>query len=182
MIPRAGLLAHAERPTFCLVENISQAGAQLRLYGRVPEGAHVTLRVADEDAVTGRIAWAHQTSAGMKFDSPLDAITLLRAMQKLPPTKRRSFPRVKAVARVRLRTDGRTYPGELRDVSAIGARVVTPRPVRLGPSVMITLPDLPTIKAFVRWKDENELGLAFEAPLSIQLIAKWTNERMHVSS
>ncbi len=56
------------------------------------------------------------------------------------------------------------------------------RPVRLGPSVMVTLPDLPTIKAFVRWQDERqELGLAFEAPLPIQLIAEWMNERMNVS-
>jgi hypothetical protein len=181
MILRIGLLAHGERSTFCLVKNISPAGAQLRLYGRVTEGSDVALRVGDEEAVTGRIAWVQEESAGVEFHTPLDATALSRTIQKLPPTKRRSSPRVKAPARVLLRTGGRSYPGELRDISAMGARIGTPRPIRLGPSVMLTLPDLPTIKAFVRWEDETELGLAFEAPLPIQLIAEWMSERVNVS-
>jgi hypothetical protein len=181
MILRVGLLAYGERSTFCLVKNISPMGAQLRLYGRVTEGSNVTLRVGDEDPVSGRIAWVKDVSAGMEFESPLEAATLLRAMQKLPAAKRRSSPRVKIAARVLLRTDGRSYPGELLDVSAIGARIRTSRPVRLGPSILVTLPDLPTIKAFVRWNEGTDLGLAFNEPLPIQLIAEWMNERVNVS-
>lgn len=181
MILRIGLLAHGERATFCLVKDISPAGAQVRLYGRVTEGENVALRVGDEDAVAGRIGWAHGTSAGVEFHTPLDATSLLRAIQKLPPAKRRSSPRVKAPARVLLRTGGRSYAGELHDISATGARIRTQRPIRLGPSVMITLPDLPTIKAFVRWSEETELGLVFEVPLPIQLIAEWMSERVNVS-
>jgi hypothetical protein len=181
MILRIGLLAHGERSTFCLVKNISPAGAEVRLYGRVPDGADVTLRVGDEDAISGRIAWTHDTSAGVEFHTPLDTTTILRAMQKLPPAKRRSSPRVKVPARVLLRTAGRSYAGTLRDISATGARVGTQRPIRLGPSMMITLPGLPAIKAFVRWNDDTELGLAFESPLPIQLIAEWMGERVHVS-
>lgn len=181
MILRVGLLAYGEGATFCLVKNISPTGAQLRLYGQVPENANVVLRVGDEEAVTGGIAWVQGNLAGIEFDHVLNSGMLLRAMQKLPQAKRRSSPRVKTAARVLLRTGGRNYPGELRDVSAIGARVRTSRAIQLGPSVMITLPDLPTIKAFVRWNRESELGLAFEAPLPIQLIAEWMNGRLNVS-
>ena len=181
MILRVGLLAHGERATFALVRNISPTGAQLRLYGRVREGTDVTLRMGDEEPIAGSIAWAQDDFAGVEFDNMLDSTMLLRALQKLPPEKRRSSPRVKAAARVLLRTGGRTYPAELQDVSAIGARIRTLRPVKLGPSVMVTLPDLPAIKAFVRWNEETDLGLAFDAPLPIQLIAEWMNERLNVS-
>lgn len=181
MILRVGLLSHGDRSTFCLVKNISPTGAQVRPYGRLPEGGVVALRVGDEDAVAGRLAWIDADLAGIEFDSPLEATTLLRAVQKLASAKRRSTPRVKAAAKVLLRTGGRNYPAELRDVSAMGARVRSLRDVCLGPSVMVTLPDLPTIKAFVRWKDELELGLVFESPLPMQLIAQWMSERVRVS-
>jgi hypothetical protein len=180
MILRVGLLAHGERSTFCLVKNISPMGAQLRLYGQVAEGISVTLAVGDEDPVRGQIAWAKDGTAGVEFENPLDATTLLRAMQKLPATKRRSSPRVKTAAHALLRTGGRSYPGQLLDVSAVGARVRTPRPIRIGPSIMVTLPDLPTIKAFVRWNEETELGLAFNEPLPIQLLAEWMNDRVNL--
>ena len=181
IILRIGVLAYAERSTFCVVKDISPTGAQLRLFGSVPADAAVALRVGDEDAVNGRIAWVRDMSAGIEFDDPIDATRLLRVMQKVAPVKRRSSPRVEAAARVLLRTGGRSYPAELADISAMGARVRALRPVRLGPSVMVTLPDLPTVKAFVRWTDETDLGLVFESPLPIQLIAEWMNQRVNVS-
>lgn len=79
-----------------------------------------------------------------------------------------------------LRTGGRTYFAELRDISATGARVRTRKTVSLGPSVMLTLPDIPTVKAYVRWVDECELGLIFESPIPIQIIAEWLDERITV--
>lgn len=181
MILRVGILADAERTAFCLVKNISPTGAQIKAYGPVSEGRDVTLRVGDEEPVAGRIAWVNDSVAGIHFDRAQDPAALLRATQKLAPNGRRSSPRVNAAGWVLLRTGGRTYAGELRDISTTGAKVRTLKTVPLGPSIMVTIPDLPTMKTYVRWKDENELGLIFEAPLPIQLIAEWLGDRINIS-
>lgn len=182
LILRVGLLAHERRTTYCLVKNISTAGAQVKLYGQIAKGTEIDLKVGDEDGLAGRIAWVKDAAAGIEFHSPVDAATLLRAVQRIPTTKRRSSPRVTTVAQTLLRTNGRTYPGELRNISATGARIQTLQPIRPGPAVMVTLPDLPPIRAFVRWHDDTDLGLVFETPLPIQIIAEWVSERVHVSA
>ena len=51
-----------------------------------------------------------------------------------------------------------------------------------APSVFLTLPELPTIRAHVRWADEAELGLFFESPIPIQIIAGWLGGRLRVSA
>lgn len=181
MILRVGILADRERTTFCLVKNISPTGAQIKPYGRVADGCEITLRVGDEDPLPGRVAWVTDALAGIEFAETQNPAALLRATQKLPPTSRRSSPRINAAAWVLLRTGGRTYAGELRDISTTGAKIRTLKTVPLGPSVMLTIPDLPAMRTYVRWKDETDLGLLFETPLPIQLIAEWLSERVHVS-
>src|SRR4051812_48164041 len=101
--------------------------------------------------VPGRVAWIRDELVGIEFASPIEPETMLRLSQKRSQSHRRSSPRVTAMARGLLRTNGRTYPVELRDIGAFGAKIRTSRPPkRLGPSVMLVLPDLPAIKGFVR--------------------------------
>jgi len=181
IVLRVGLLSDGARATFCLVKNVSPHGVQLKLYGQVTVGSAVNLRIGDEEPIEGHIAWVRDGLAGMEFPSPLDPVGLLRMAQKLPATKRRSSPRVGAIAQVVIRTGGKVYPAELCDISTSGAKVRTRQSPQLGPSVMLSVPNLPTMRAFVRWADETELGLVFDAPLPIQLIAEWVNDRVRVS-
>lgn len=177
-----GLLTHRARPSVCLVKNISPTGAQVKLYSQAPVGSDVTLQVGDEDAVAGRVAWARNDLAGIDFEATVEPTMLLRAAQKLPPTKRRSSPRVKTVAQVLLRTGGRVYAGALCNISTSGANVRTFKPVELGPSILITLPDFPPMKAYVRWGDETHLGLMFECHLPVDLLSEWLDGRLYVSA
>lgn len=181
MVLRVGILTGAGRSTFCLVRNISPQGVQVRLFGVLAEGSEVHLRLGDEDSLAGRLVWIRDGLAGIEFNEPLDPLTMLRAMQKLAPARRRSAPRVDTFARAVVRTGGKTYAAELRDISTSGAKLRTQRPIHPGPVVMLDLPDLPALRTFVRWFDGNDLGLAFEAPIPIQVIADWINERVAVS-
>jgi len=40
---------------------------------------------------------------------------------------------------------------------------------------------MPTIRAHVRWVDEEEIGLSFATPIPIQIIAGWLSEDLHLS-
>jgi hypothetical protein len=180
MVLRVGVLSDGKRTSFCLVRNISPFGVQVKLYGQLEPATEVNLRVGDEKPLAGHVAWVRDEQAGIQFHSSLDPQILLRVTQKLAPIQRRSLPRVNAVAHTILSTGGRRYPAKLCDISASGARVRTHRPISAGPHVMLTLPDMPSIKTYVRWAADNDLGLAFETPLPIQIIAEWVNGRVNV--
>ena len=182
MVLRVGLLESEGKSSFCLVKNISPAGVQVKIYGIMPPGRPVSLKVGDERPLEGRIMWIRDQLGGIKFDTALEPKTLLRVTQKLASSKRRSSPRVNTDARAVLRTGGHTFTAELCDISTSGAKVRTRRAIDPGPWVLLDLPGMPTIRAHVRWTDERELGLSFDAPIPIQIIAGWVNERLGVSS
>lgn len=182
MVLRVGIIDDGQRPSFCLVRNISPAGVQVKLFNQLARGTEVRLRVGDEDPLAGRVMWVRDKVAGIQFDALLEPERMLRVTQRLAPTKRRSSPRVSAFARATLRTGGRTYSAELCNISASGAKVRMQRTVTLGPSVMLTLPDMSAIKTYPRWVAEHEVGLVFETPLPIQTIADWLDQRVNVST
>lgn len=182
MVLRVGIIDDGGRPSFCLVRNISPVGVEVQLFGQLARAPEVRLRVGDEDPLPGRVMWVREQMAGIRFNSMLEPERMLRITQKLAPTRRRSTPRVSASARAILRTGGRRYSAELCDISTSGAKVRTERMVTLGPSVILTLPDMPTIKSYVKWVADLEAGLVFDAPLPIQIIAGWLDERVNVAT
>jgi hypothetical protein len=51
----------------CVIEDVSLAGAKLRIAGKVPSGAIVQLRCDASDALAGRCVWAGPKSIGVSF-------------------------------------------------------------------------------------------------------------------
>ncbi len=136
--------------------------------------------MGDEHQFEGRVVWVRDRLAGIRFDAMLEPEQMLRVIQNLASTRRRSSPRLSTSAPAILRTGGRTYAAQLCDISTAGAKVRTRKVLSLGPSIMLTLPDIPPIKTYVRWVADEELGLVFETPLPIQIIALWLDERVAV--
>lgn len=181
MVFRVGLLQGGGRTSFCLVKNISPSGVQVKLYGSFDPECHVTLTVGDEPSLEGRVQWVRPPLAGIAFTDTLGPTGLLRVTQKLSPSRRRSSPRANLAARVLLTADGRTVWGELCDISTSGARVRTRRPAARDSTVLLGVAGMPPLKAFVRWADEDELGLSFAAPIPIEIIANWVGQQGRVS-
>ena len=181
LVLRVGLLEADGRTALCLVKNVSSSGVQVKLYAPVAANSEVSLKVGDESPLSGRMVWVREELGGIRFTKALDPATLLRVTQKLASTKRRSSPRVNASARAILRTGGRTFTAELCDISASGAKLRTRRPIIPGQSLHLALPGMPTIRAHVRWVDEEEIGLSFATPIPIQIIAGWLSEDLHLS-
>lgn len=181
MVPRVGVLTDGQKTSFCLVKNISRGGALVRLYAAHSRGLEMRLQVGDEHPLTGQIVWVSDQFAGVAFSDILSSEALGRLTQKRAAEGRRSSPRIHTVAQARLSTAGRRYPAELRDISTSGARLRVRSPAKLAPSAMLTLPDLPTVQAFVRWTNGNDIGLLFEGPVPIDVIGSWIAERLIVS-
>jgi hypothetical protein len=181
MVLRVGIIDDGRLSSFCVLRNISTAGVQVKLFGEISAGTQVRLRVGDEDPLSGHVVWVRDRFAGIEFDRMLAPDQMLRVAQKLASTRRRSSPRLSTTTCAILRTCGRTYAAELCDISTSGARVRTRTETRFGLSVTLNLPHLPAIKCYVRWVTNSEIGLSFETPLPIQIIADWIDERVSVS-
>ncbi len=182
MILRAGLLEQGGKPFFCLVRNVSATGIQVRVYGSAGRRGKVVVRVADDDPIHGWIVWMSAGNAGINFETAIDPATLLRLQQKLTSVRRRSMPRIKATSYAVLRIGGRVFQAVLKDISSLGAKVTTSRPLQIGERGSIRFPDLPELRAYVRWSDGPESGLVFETPIPMHDIAHWVEGRLRVTA
>lgn len=182
LILRAAVLEQQGRSSLCLVKNVSTCGIQIRFYSRPLPEVDASIRVADEQSVSGRILWVEGNIAGMSFDRELDSASLLRVQQKLRPNRRRSLPRVNVAALATLRTAGRTCRAEVCDISSQGVRIRTKAALNSGDRAIIALADLPALNAYVRWSYGNESGLVFETPIPIQIIAGWIEGRVNLTA
>lgn len=180
LVLRVGTIEDDARTSFCVLKNISPAGVQIKVFGIVRRRSKVRLRVGDEEPLAGVVMWICDDLVGIRFEQTLAPERLLRVAQKLVPYRRRASPRVRTSARAVIRANGQAYSAELRDISTSGARLRTSKPAKLGSTVVLTLPDLPAIRAFVRWATDVEVGLAFETWLPVEIIAHWLDERVSV--
>lgn len=181
MILRVGVLSQDERASFCLVKNVSATGVRVRLYSSTCRLGDVLIRVVDEDPISAKIVWIKKDDAGIEFDGRIDPETLLRLQQKLSPVRRRSMPRIKATSYAAVRVDGRNVQAVLRDISMMGARITTSRPLEVGAQASVRFPDLPELRANVRWTAEAECGLVFETPIPMEVMGEWIDGRLRVS-
>jgi hypothetical protein len=175
MILRAGVLEQDGRTSFCLARNISSTGIQVKLYGDQFVTGAANVRVADEPAVPGEIMWIRDGIAGIRFNERVEPATLLRIRQKLMPARRRSMPRIAANGRAAVRMGGRNFMAALCDISSMGAKVTTPRPLEVGAVALVRFAGLPEIRAYVRWSEGCDSGLVFETPIPMQVIAQWVD-------
>ena len=182
LILRAGLLEQQGKPAFCLAKNISASGIQVKLYTQASIDHDVRICVADEEPLDGRIIWIRDGVAGIRFDKRIDPQTLLRFQQKLRPVRRRSMPRIKVSGHTSVRMGGRNIPSVLQDISSMGARITTPKPLEVGGVALVSFPGLPEVRAYVRWVEECESGLVFETPIPMQVIAQWVDSRSRESA
>jgi hypothetical protein len=182
LVFRIGLLEIEGRSTFCLLRNISTNGVQVKLYSAIQEGSDVSLWVGDEKAVDGRVVWVHQALAGITFVEPLDATTLLRVQQMDAAQRRRTSPRARASGFAIFRTGGREYSAKLVDISTSGAKILTARPINSGGEGKLAIPGLPSLQSFVRWTEGQDVGLTFQTPMPIQVIAQWLTDHPLESS
>jgi hypothetical protein len=155
---------------------------QLKYYSKPNVNTPASIRVADEPQVRGRIVWLNDEIAGMTFDEKLDAAVLLRVRQKLKPNRRRAMPRLDVQASAVVRAGGKTSRVEVCDISSLGVRVRSKLPLRAGDRAIVEFSDLPSLPGFVRWADGDHAGLAFEAPIPMQIIAHWIEGRVRLST
>ena len=178
---RVAVLRVGRQAALCAIRRVSACSVQIELILGLERGERVSLRAGDGETVTGTVAWCKQRVAEINLDSPLATDALLSLSADNDAGRRRSFPRVEAAARVRLKSNRRTIEARLHNISATGARVSTTKSLSAGAPILLTLPDFGDLHGCVCWSNAREAGLRFDAPIPVDALAKWLNSRIRVS-
>jgi len=173
LVLRAGIIEQEGRSSFCLLKNISSRGVQLKTYAQPLVGSRALLRIADMAPVSGRLIWATNGVAGLRFDTDLDATALLRVKRRISDNGRRAVPRMTIDGSASVRACGKIFAATVCDISSLGARLRCRSPMVPGERAMIEFRNLPPIEAYVRWADGAEVGIAFQTAIPMKIISHW---------
>ena len=176
-ILRVGVLFFDGRRELCLIRNISSGGLMAHVYSAVKVGEAVTVELKTNQQVTGRVAWADGSDAGIAFDAPVDIVELLANPPVLDNGWRPRSPRVEVDRPATLRDGARTRWVRTRDISQSGIKIEVDQPLEIGSPVVVTLDRLGPIQGVVRWKDSSVCGIEFNQLIPFGELIEWLQRR-----
>jgi hypothetical protein len=169
---RAALIEIDGQMHFCRIINVSAGGFELKLYRSTKTGGRVRIHFANASSIGGTVAWCRGNATGIKLDQKLDtaAFTL---NSRLDPRSRRRMPRTIIETRGTLQIGHVGYQAHLLDISPVGARVRTIKPLDFPGPATLRLPKLPLLPSRICWLDEKDAGLTFNVPIEMRTLEDW---------
>jgi hypothetical protein len=152
----------------CLVHDVSEAGARVRLFHAHPPEDYMYLELAGGELYAMERRWIDGDFAGYRFSSPVDTGSFLRESGALP----RRPMRLRVAHPVRLVVAGQLGHAVTVNLSAQGACIEAGRQVPLGSPVRLDLPGVAPRLASVCWREEFRHGLVFQEALRLDALAR----------
>lgn len=140
----------------CVVRDVSATGISVRTFHALPDGKLV-LELPNGDRHPLDKVWEKEGAAGFRFSDPVDVERLIEGKGRFPKRGVRLHVALPAT----LSTIGGVHDAILRNISQQGARIETRSRLALDQRVQLELKGIPSIRAVVRWRKDDEYGLAF---------------------
>ena len=158
------------RRELCLIRNISAGGMMIRAYSNIKAGTRITIELKEGDPVDATAKWAKGDNVGLEFDQPIDVIGLISTSGEEP---RPRMPRVEVNCTAWVREGAIVHRTRAVDVSQGGVKIQSPKQLRIGAEVTVTLTGLAPAPATVRWKEDDSYGITFNSPLALPTLVAW---------
>ena len=159
----------------CIVRDVSETGASVKLFHPLPAGAPLLLELPNGDRHPVAPVWQEDGKAGFRFSHPIDLSRLIDNSGSFPKRP----VRVGVAVPAELAFAGRVLPAEIRNISQQGALIACGEKLPIFQRLVLRAPDMPEIRAKVRWRRAEECGLVFEDTFQFgelaQLIFAWQN-------
>jgi len=172
-ILRVGTLIIDGRRELCLIRNISAGGMMAHVYSKLAADQEVIVELKATQPVSGRVVWADESEAGIKFDTQVDVAELLANPVVLDNGWRPRTPRVEIDRMATMRAGARTYWVHARDISQSGVKVETDHPPAPDTEVVLALEGLRPLTGIVRWSNETTCGIAFNQLIPFGELIAW---------
>jgi len=156
----------------CIVRDVSQSGAKLRLFHPIPPDEHCALELGTGERFAIEHRWNRDGQFGFRFHSPIDVPHFIAEAGPYPKRP----VRLRIAAPGCILVHGAPVEAQLCDLSRHGARIETDHPLAIGQKIKLRVAGLPTIEAVVCWREAPAHGLVFPRGFSFEELARlaWT--------
>lgn len=151
----------------CIVRDVSESGAKLRIFHPVVAGEDLSLEIASGEHFRVEKIWEREGEAGFRFTDAIDVMRFVAeagAFPKRPVRIRLNHP-------AKLSYGDFVAPGMIRDLSRQGAKLETEQRLAIGQSLRLQGDYLPEFEATVCWRRHPYYGLVFRQLMSMEELA-----------
>lgn len=152
----------------CIVHDVSETGARLRLFHAHPPDSHMYLELAGGELYAIERRWIDGDFAGCRFSSPIDIDEFLGNGAALP----RRPVRLRIAQPVRFLAGGEQGHAYMVDLSAQGACIEAGRQIPLASPLRIEIDGAAPRMASVCWRQDFRHGLVFQEALPLDELAR----------
>jgi len=171
---RVGKLLVEGEQRLCVIRNISSAGAMIKLYQPIDEGARIEIEPTPDCPAEATVLWVRDDLAGVAFTDPVDVIAVLKGEGRAGPYRRVArTPRLSVRRPARLCTEDAEFEVLLCDLSLNGAKIVTEQVLVEDSEIALFIDGLPALPGRVRWCHDAMAGMEFDIPIAMDMLAAW---------
>ncbi len=164
---RAAKLCSMSGEYVCVVHDVSQTGAKLRLFHEHPPEDFMFLQLSGGFLVALERRWINGEYAGFRFSCKVDVADFIREKVKhMPRPLRLCIQQPNAVHGLAGNADA-----VLVDLSAQGACIETGGKVSIRERVNLVIGDMPARVGHVCWHKRGRFGVVFQAGLGLKQLA-----------
>lgn len=167
LLMRTAKLIGSAGEYLCVVRDVSATGISVRTFHPLPAGA-LTLELPSGDRYPIETVWEKDGSAGFRFPAEVDVARLVEGKGRFPKRGVRLHLELAAT----LSSLGGTFNATIRNISQQGALVECNHRFALQQKVRLDSKGLPTIRAVIRWRRDNEYGLTFDDTFQFAELAR----------
>jgi hypothetical protein len=167
---RVGTLLIDGRRELCLIRNVSGGGMMIRAYSQIIPGTRLSVELKQGEPIRGEALWAKDGLVGINFDERIDVLALIAPADDGP---RPRMPRIEVGCTSWVRDGADVRRAKAVNVSQGGICVESPIELTVHADVIVSLLGLSPIPGVVRWRDENNYGIAFNRVLPLSDLVGW---------
>jgi hypothetical protein len=172
----AGVLIDSGTRTPCSIRKISALGATLVTGCDKAAGSHVAVELANGQRPSGTVEWADRKELGIRFDEPVDMLTLINRSLVNQPVERRRMPRVEVRCPLHVKYGEHFEPATMRNISAGGVQIEGANLPAAGTYIAVHVEGLNIPAGEVVWSRGNLAGIEVFEELSWSSIIPWVRE------
>lgn len=167
MLRSAKLIAD-DSEYLCIIRDVSETGAKLRLFHPVPPASTLLIETASGRRYGMELVWEGHSEAGFRFIEPIDVDAFVSESGPYP--KRPLRLRVHHPACIRIGSD--SIPATILDISRQGARIEVGVKLALGQKFCLEADELPLFQGTVCWRRMPEYGVVFGQVMGLEELAQ----------
>ena len=152
----------------CVIHDVSETGARLRLFNAHPPDNHVFLELANGELYAIERRWMNGVFAGYGFSCRVETDEFINEKNR----KRRRPMRLRIAHSVRIVVAGERGHAVMVNLSQQGVCIEAHREIALRKPLRIEIPGTASRLAHVCWRRNYRHGLVFQEALSLDDLAR----------